>query len=79
MTEGDARAPNRAMLRATGMKDKDFEKPIVGIASLWSEVTPCNMHIDKLAKGAYDGVKQAGGVPQRFGTITVSDGIAMAH
>ena len=79
MTEGDARAPNRAMLRATGMTDKDFEKPIVGIASLWSEVTPCNMHIDKLAKDVYDGVKKAGGVPQRFGTITVSDGIAMGH
>jgi len=79
MTEGDARAPNRAMLRATGMKDKDFEKPIVGIASTWSEVTPCNMHIDKLALAVHAGVEKAGGVAQTFGTITVSDGIAMGH
>ncbi|MEK7107287.1 MAG: dihydroxy-acid dehydratase, partial [Patescibacteria group bacterium] len=53
MTEGASRAPNRAMLRATGFKDKDFDKPIVGIASTWSEVTPCNMHIDKLAKAVH--------------------------
>lgn len=79
MTEGDARAPNRAMLRATGFKDKDFEKPIVGIASTWSEVTPCNMHIDKLALAVHAGARKAGAVPQTFGTITVSDGIAMGH
>ncbi len=79
MTEGDARAPNRAMLRATGFKDKDFEKPIIGIASTWSEVTPCNMHIDKLALAVYAGARKAGAVPQTFGTITVSDGIAMGH
>src|SRR3989338_9026304 len=77
MTEGDSRAPNRAMLRATGFKDADFEKPIVGIASTWSEVTPCNMHIDKLALAVHAGARKAGAVPQTFGTITVSDGIAM--
>lgn len=79
MTEGASRAPNRAMLRATGFKDKDFDKPIVGIASTWSEVTPCNMHIDKLAKEVHAGARKAGAVPQTFGTITVSDGIAMGH
>ena len=79
MTEGDSRAPNRAMLRATGFKDADFEKPIVGIASTWSEVTPCNMHIDKLALAVHAGVRKSGAVAQTFGTITVSDGIAMGH
>src|SRR3990167_8800502 len=79
MTEGDSRAPNRAMLRATGFKDADFEKPIVGIASTWSEVTPCNMHIDKLALAVHPGARKAGAVPETFGTITVSDGIAMGH
>ena len=79
MTEGDGRAPNRAMLRATGFTDADFKKPIVGIASTWSEVTPCNMHINKLAEHVHDGCRKAGAVPQTFGTITVSDGIAMGH
>jgi dihydroxy-acid dehydratase len=79
MTEGDVRAPNRAMLRAVGFTDEDFDKPIVGIASLWSDITPCNMHIDRLALKAREGVKQGGGVAQTFGTITVSDGIAMGH
>src|SRR3989338_7428374 len=79
MTEGNSRAPNRAMLRAVGFKDEDFEKPIVGIASLLSEITPCNMHIHDLAKRAKQGISEAGGVSQIFGTITVSDGIAMGH
>ena len=79
MTEGTARAPNRAMMRAIGFKDKDFEKPIVGIVSTWSEVTPCNMHIDKLAKHVHSGCEKSGSMPQTFGTITVSDGIAMGH
>jgi len=79
MTEGDVRAPNRAMLRAVGFTDEDFDKPIAGIASLWSDITPCNMHIDRLALKAREGVKQGGGVAQTFGTITVSDGIAMGH
>ena len=79
MTEGDARAPNRAMLRAVGFKDEDFEKPIVGVASLWSEITPCNMHLDGLARKAKEGVRAAGGVSQIFGSITVSDGISMGH
>ncbi len=77
ITSGDRRAPNRAMLRAVGFSDKDFSKPIVGIASLWSEITPCNAHIDKLAVKAKEGVESSEGKAQIFGSITVSDGISM--
>ncbi|MBI3315744.1 MAG: dihydroxy-acid dehydratase [Candidatus Omnitrophica bacterium] len=77
VTKGDKRAPGRAMLRAVGFKDEDFSKPIVGIASTWSNLTPCNMHIDELARRADEGVRRAQGMPLTFGTITVSDGIAM--
>jgi dihydroxy-acid dehydratase len=77
ITKGDRRAPNRAMLRAVGFRDEDFEKPIIGIASAWSDLTPCNMHLDELARKAQEGVRQASGVPLTFGTITVSDGISM--
>src|SRR5580693_2181478 len=79
MTEGDKRAPNRAMLRAVGFKDADFQKPIIGIASPWSEITPCNMHLNELAERAKQGIQQAQGMGQTFGTITVSDGISMGH
>jgi len=78
-TDGDNRAPNRAMLRAVGFTDEDFQKPMIGIASTWSEITPCNSHINKLAEKVKEGVRAAGGMPQIFGTITVSDGIAMGH
>jgi len=77
VTEGDARAPNRGMLRAVGFSDEDFYKPIIGVASTWSDVTPCNMHIDKLAVEARRGIKENKGAGLTFGTITVSDGIAM--
>ncbi len=77
--EGPFRAANRAMLRAVGFSDEDFEKPLVGVASAWSEVTPCNVHLDKIAAAAKSGVRQGGGAPQIFNTITVSDGIAMGH
>jgi len=77
ITEGDVRTPNRAMLRAVGLTDDDFNKPLVGIASTWSEITPCNSHINRLAEKVKEGVRVAGGVPQIFGTITVSDGISM--
>lgn len=79
MTDGDARAPSRAMLRGTGFEDEDFNKPLIGIASCWSEITPCNMHLDKLAQKAKAGVKSNDGVAEIFGTITVSDGISMGH
>ncbi len=78
-TEGDSRAPNRAMLRAVGFTDSDFTKPMIGVASTWSEITPCNMHIDGLAREVKRGVKAGGGAPQIFNTITVSDGIGMGH
>ncbi len=78
-TGGAGRAPNRAMLRAVGFQDDDFAKPMVGVASLHSDITPCNMHLDRLARKAIEGIRAAGGVPQIFGAPTVSDGISMGH
>ncbi|NCU18819.1 dihydroxy-acid dehydratase [Pallidibacillus pasinlerensis] len=75
--DGPVRSPNRAMLRAVGVTDEDFKKPMIGVASTWAEVTPCNIHLDSLAERAKQGVKDAGGVPFVFNTITVSDGISM--
>jgi dihydroxy-acid dehydratase len=77
VVDGADRAPSRAMLRAVGFKDKDFKKPQVGIASTWSMVTPCNMHINKLAEHAARGVDKSGGKAVIFNTITISDGISM--
>ncbi|MBD2092820.1 dihydroxy-acid dehydratase [Microcoleus sp. FACHB-1515] len=77
VTQGVQRTPNRAMLRAVGFGDDDFTKPIVGIANGYSTITPCNMGINDLAKRAESGAKVAGGMPQLFGTITISDGISM--
>jgi dihydroxy-acid dehydratase len=77
ITEGVQRAPNRAMLRAVGFGDGDFGKPIVGIASGWSTITPCNAGLDVLARRAESAVRASGAMPQVFGTITVSDGISM--
>ena len=79
VTEGYARAPARAMLRAVGMTDDDWDKPQVGVASSWNEVTPCNMPLDRLAKRAKEGVRKAGGFPIEFMTIAISDGISMGH
>jgi dihydroxy-acid dehydratase len=75
--DGPERAPSRGMLYAVGFKKEDFQKSIVGVASTWSMVTPCNMHIDQLAREAAKGVDQAGGKSIIFNTITVSDGISM--
>src|SRR5256712_459613 len=77
ITEGVQRAPNRAMLRAVGFGDRDFEKPIVGVANAYSTITPCNVGLDGLARRAEAALKAAGAMPQTFGTITVSDGISM--
>ncbi|MBD0264516.1 MAG: dihydroxy-acid dehydratase, partial [Tolypothrix sp. Co-bin9] len=77
VTQGVQRSPNRAMLRAVGFQDEDFIKPIVGVANGYSTITPCNMGINKLAIRAEASIKNAGGMPQLFGTITVSDGISM--
>src|ERR1700686_2916381 len=78
-TEGMSRAPNRAMLRAVGFHDDDFNRPMVGVASLFSDITPCNAHLDRLARKACEGIRAAGGVPQIFGAPTASDGIMMGH
>ena len=79
VTDGLERAPARGMLRAVGMKDEDFAKPQIGIASSWNEITPCNLSLDRLAKASKQGVIEAGGFPMQFGTISVSDGISMGH
>ena len=77
VTQGDRRAPNRAMLRAVGFSDEDFQKPIVGVANGQSDITPCNAGLGKLADIAADQIRKEGGMPQTFGTITISDGISM--
>ena len=77
ITAGLARTPNRAMLRAVGFGDADFDKPIVGIANGYSTITPCNSGLDVLARRAEMALKEAGAMPQVFGTITISDGISM--
>ena len=77
ITQGVQRSPNRAMLRAVGFQDGDFDKAIVGIANAYSTITPCNMGINELAQRAETAVKTAGAMPQTFGTITISDGISM--
>ena len=75
--DGYDRAPAPSMSRATGFSDGDFRRPQIGIATTWSMVTPCNMHLDVLGKDAADGVDAAGGRSVPFATITVSDGISM--
>ena len=77
ITEGDRRAANRAMLRAVGFGDQDFQKPICAIASGHSTITPCNSGLRRLEDAAAAGIHGAGGMPQTFGTITISDGISM--
>ncbi len=78
-TEGMGRAPNRAMLRAVGFLDDDFTRPMIGVASLFSDITPCNAHLDRLARKGCEGIRAGGGVPQTFGAPTASDGIMMGH
>src|SRR3982750_3715548 len=78
-TGGPGRAPNRAMLRAVGFLDDDFSKPMVGVASLHSDITPCNAHLDRLARKGIEGIRAGGGVPQIYGAPTASDGIMMGH
>jgi len=75
--DGMVRSPNRALMRATGMEDEDFKKPQIGVISTWAENTPCNIHLHDLGKIAKKGIETAGGWPVQFGTVTVSDGIAM--
>ena len=77
ITQGVQRSPNRAMLRAVGFGDNDFKKPIIGVANGYSNLTPCNLGLDGLAQRAMSALREAGAMPQVFGTITVSDGISM--
>src|SRR3989442_14418960 len=79
VTEGPERAPHRAMLRATGLRDDDLKKPLVGVASAWNEVTPCNLHLDVDAKDVKAGVRTAGGTPIQVTTIAGSDAIGVGH
>ena len=79
VTDGIEATTSRGMLRAVGMGDDDWDKPQVGIASSWNEITPCNLSLGRLAQGAKEGVHSGGGYPLQFGTISVSDGISMGH
>ncbi|MSU76693.1 MAG: dihydroxy-acid dehydratase [Gemmataceae bacterium] len=78
-TGGMSRAPNRAMLRAVGFLDDDFDRPMIGVANLHSDITPCNAHLNRLATKALEGIRAGGGVGQTFGAPTASDGIMMGH
>jgi dihydroxy-acid dehydratase len=77
VTQGEKRSPNRAMLRAVGFTSEDFNKPIIGVANGQSNITPCNAGLGRLADAAFAAIKENGGMPQTFGTITISDGISM--
>ncbi|MDQ0645286.1 dihydroxy-acid dehydratase [Microbacterium murale] len=79
VTDGIEATTSRGMLRAVGMGDADWDKPQIGIASSWNEITPCNLSLDRLAQSAKEGVHSGGGYPLQFGTISVSDGISMGH
>jgi dihydroxy-acid dehydratase len=79
VTDGIEKTASRGMLRAVGMGDEDWVKPQIGIASSWNEITPCNLSLDRLAQASKEGVHAGGGFPLEFGTISVSDGIAMGH
>ncbi|MEM3492142.1 MAG: dihydroxy-acid dehydratase, partial [Nitrososphaerota archaeon] len=79
ITEGVERAPHRALLRAIGLTDHDFGKPIVAIANSWNEVVPGHMHLDRVAKKIKEGIRTRDGVPLEFNTIAVCDGLAMGH
>jgi len=77
LTDGAHRAPARAMLRASGLSDDDFKKPLIGVANTWIEIGPCNYHLRELAQHVKDGIRAAGGTPLEFNTVSISDGITM--
>jgi len=77
LTDGAHRAPARAMLRASGLSDDDFKKPLIGVANTWIEIGPCNFHLRELAQHVKDGIRAAGGTPLEFNTVSISDGITM--
>ena len=77
LLKGINRAPARAMLKATGLKDADLAKPLIAVANTWTDATPCNMHLRDLAVHVKEGIRAAGGTPIEFNTVVVSDGISM--
>src|SRR2546421_531219 len=77
ITEGPSRAPARAMLRAIGFTREDLEKPIIGVANTWTEIGPCNFHLRQLAESIKQGIREVGGTPMEFNTVSISDGITM--
>src|SRR4051812_20620537 len=77
ITDGDSRAPARAMLKAVGFNDEDLQRPIIGVANTWTEIGPCNYHLRSLAEKVKKGVREAGGTPMEFNTVSISDGITM--
>ena len=77
LLDGPDRAPARAMLRAVGLGDDDFSKPLIGVANTWTNATPCNVHLRELGEAVCEGIREAGGTPLEFNTIVVSDGITM--
>src|SRR6476661_5157858 len=77
LTDGTSRAPARAMLRAVGLTDDDFNRPLVGVANTWIEIGPCNYHLRDLAADVKQGIRDAGGTPMEFNTVSISDGITM--
>src|SRR3981189_546555 len=77
LVDGASRAGARAMLRATGLRDEDFKKPLIGVANTWIEIGPCNYHLRELAQHVKDGIRKAGGTPLEFNTVSISDGITM--
>jgi dihydroxy-acid dehydratase len=77
LVDGASRSPARAMLRASGLSDGDFQKPLIGVANTWIEIGPCNYHLRELAKHVKDGIRAAGAVPLEFNTVSISDGITM--
>ena len=77
ITEGPSRAPARAMLKAVGFTDADLKKPLIGVANTWIEIGPCNYHLRDLAEEVKIGIREAGGTPMEFNTVSISDGITM--
>src|SRR6186713_3270826 len=77
ITDGPDRAPTRAMLKAAGFSDADLRKPIIGVAKTWIEIGPCNYHLRTLAEHVKEGIRQAGGTPMEFNTVSISDGVTM--
>jgi dihydroxy-acid dehydratase len=77
LTDGPSRAAARAMLRASGLTDEDFQRPLIGVANTWIEIGPCNYHLRDLARDVKDGIREAGGTPLEFNTVSISDGITM--